>query len=429
MALEAVEVQVLMMRVEIIKCTYLYSIILCFFFTEHSLHAQIKFDVNVSDKHLKKVEKSKDARSKLKAYKQAYSKDSIKAAKKAWKAYRRENKDSLKSIGKWKELKAHKREFILGKYKLKKPKEYVIDYSEFDPPEDSVDWALQELSKRGDFEQVQKIYEAYGQYDSAYLDRFNPDSMKLDSAMLADRFQMKERLESYLPEELRQESDFKVAEQMKHGALDEYGNIQQIDRSGVTDFFKNISPEEFTKSQLSLKSAKEKYAVVPDLSKEEEGIKRKSLEGSPLKDRIFLNGNITIQSTDPVILDSNIQLGYRWNQSFSTGMGLMLREQLNNRDSTSLTGDAHGVSLFANYDILKGFFLYSEYQLVKNKSLFQESTASTSWQYAALAGIGRRFNISRKVSLSVSLLYDFNYKNNTLNQRSFTPRIGYQVSF
>ena len=394
-----------------------------------SSFSQIKFDVRISEKHRNRVDRIEEPRKKLEKYKKAYSKDSIKAAKKAWKVYKRDHKDSLKSIGKWKGIKEHKKEFILGKYKLKEPKEYAVDYSQFDPPEDSVDWALQELSKRGDFEQVQKIYEAYGQYDSAYLDQFKLDSMTLDSAMLVDRFQMKERLESYLPEELRQESDFKVAEQMKHGALDEYGNIQQIDRSGVSDFFQNISPEEFTKSQLSLKAAKEKYAVVPDLSKEEEGVKQKSLEGTPLKERIFLNGNITIQSTDPVILDSNVQLGYRWNQSFSTGMGLMLREQLNNRDSTSLTGDAHGFSLFANYDILKGFFLYSEYQLVQNKSLFQESTASTSWQYAALAGIGRRFNITRKVSLSVSLLYDFNYKNNTLNQRPLTPRIGYQVSF
>lgn len=404
-------------------------LILCLGLILDQASAQVKFDVNVSDKHLKKVERSKDARSKLKAYKKAYSKDSIKAAKKAWKAYKHANKDSLKSVGKWKEVKAHKREFILGKYTLKRPKEYEVDFSQFDPPEDSVDWALQELARRGDFEQVQKIYEAYGQYDSAYMEQFHPDSMKLDSATLADRFQMKERLQSYLPEELRQESDFKVAEQMKHGAVDEYGNIQQIDRSGVSDFFKNISPEEFTKSQLSLKAAKEKYAVVPDLSKEEEGKKRQSLEGSPLGDRIFLNGNITIQSTDPVILDTNIQLGYRWNKSFSSGIGLMLREQLSDRDSTSLTGDAHGFSLFARYDIIKGFFVSSEYQLVKSKSLFQESRQPATWQYAALAGVGRRFNISDKVSLSVSLVYDFNYKNNNLNQRPLTPRIGYQVNF
>ena len=398
------------------------------FWSQASL-SQINFDVKVSDKHLRKVEKSKDARSKLKSYKEVYQKDSIKAARNAWKDYRKSNKDSLKAIGKWKEVKAHKKEMIMGKYQLKKPREYAVDYTQFDPPEDSIDWALQELSRRGEFAEVQKIYEAYGQYDSAYLDQFKPDSIKLDSATLMNRFEMKKRLESYLPQELAQESNASIEQQMMHGQLDQYGQITKIDRSGVADFFKNISPEEFTKSQLSLKTAKEKYAVVPDLSKEDEGVKRNSIKGTPLKDRLFLNGNVTIQSTDPVILDSNIQLGYQWTKAFSTGVGLMLREQLSNRDSTSLTGDAHGLSLFANYDILKGFFLYGEYQLVKNKSLFKESDGMVTWQYAALAGAGRRFDLSSKVSLSVSLLYDFNYKNNTLNQRPLTPRIGYQIRF
>ncbi len=405
-----------------IYCIFYFTII-------GGLYGQIKFDVNVSDKHLKKVEKSKDARSKLKNYKTYYSKDSIKAAKDAWKMYKKQNKDSLKAIGKWKEAKVHKQELMLGEYHLSVPKKYVVDHTQFHPPEDSVDWALQELARRGDFEQVQKIYETYGQYDSSYLDQFHPDSISLDSATIVDRFKMKERLKSYLPPEMAQQSDFKIEQQMMHGELDQYGQIQKVDRSGVANFFKNISPEEFTKSQLSLKTAKEKFSSIPDLSKEEEGLKKQSLKGTPLKNRLFLNGNIAVQSTDPVILDANIQIGFQWTEVFTTGVGLLLREQLNDRDSTSLTGDAHGVSSFASYDLVKGFFLYGEYQLVKNKSLFQESIAPPKWQYAILVGAGRKFNISQKISLNVLLLYDLNYKNNTLNKRPLTPRIGYNIKF
>ncbi|MEQ9468201.1 MAG: hypothetical protein RLN88_12360, partial [Ekhidna sp.] len=249
-------------------------VFICLWVLAHLSYAQIKFDVKVSDKHLKKVEQSKDARSKLRAYKEAYRKDSIKAAKAAWKEYKRDNKDSLKAAGRWKDVKAHQKELILGKYQLQKPKDLFVDQSAFKPPKDSTDWALQELSRRGDFEQVQRVYEAYGQYDSSYLDRFHPDSTLLDSATLASRFDMKNRLESYLPEELRQESDHKISEQMKYGMMDEYGNIQKIDRSGVGEFFKNISPEEFTKSQLSLQASKKKYSSLPDLSNEDEGVKR-----------------------------------------------------------------------------------------------------------------------------------------------------------
>lgn len=393
------------------------------------VNGQVKFDVKVSDKHLKKVEKAKEPREKLAKYKKIYSKDSLKAAKEAWRVYKTTYKDSLKAVGKWKEAKKHQKEILLGEYKLKKPKKYVMDYTGFKPPKDSMDWALQELSKRGDFRQIQKVYEAYGQYDSSYLKQFNMDSIKLDSATLMDRFDMKERLAGYLPPELAQQSDLKIEQQMMNGTLDQYGQLQQIDRSGVKEFFENISPEEFAKSQISIKEAKAKYLELPNLNKEGEGVKRNSLKGAPVKNRFFINGNVAIQSTDPFILDANIQLGYRWNKQISTGVGILLREQFSDRDSTALTGDAHGLSAFANYDILEGFFIYGEYQLVRNKSFFQEATQPVGWQYAALLGAGRKFNITDKISLSVALLYDFNYKNNTLNQRPLTPRIGYSIGF
>lgn len=392
-----------------------------------SSFGQIKFDVKVSDKHLKKVEKSKDASSKLKAYKSYYQKDSIKAAKMAWKEYKLANKDSLKTIGKWKEARAHQKEIFLGKWK--QPKKYFIDQAGFKPPQDSLDWALQEFAKAGDFEHVQRYYEQVGQYDSAHLHHFDLDSMQIDSLDWLERYEMKKRLESYLPEELKLESDKKVENQLLYNELDGYGNIKKVDRSGVSDFFKNVNPDEFTKSQLTIKYAKEKYAQLPNLEKKEEGIKRNSLKGKPLKNRLFLTGNIAVQSTDPLVVDMNIQIGYQWNKKLSSGVGLLLREQLSNRDSTSLTGDAHGFSIFTNYDIMKGFFLYGEYQRVINKPLIGESSKPASWQYSLLLGAGRRFQLGKKVTLSVSLLYDLNYKNNTLNRRPLVPRVGYQVRF
>ncbi|WP_425391687.1 hypothetical protein [Ekhidna sp.] len=405
------------------------AIIGCFIIGLGWSTAQIKFDVKLSEKHLKKVEQSKDARSKLKAYNELYEKDSIKAAKKAWKDYKSENKDSLKSVGKWKEARKHQKEILLGKWKKGNKQKLVLDLAGFQEPEDSLGWALHTLAKQGDFEQIQQIYESYGQYDSAYLDRFHPDSILLDSVDLVERFGLKKQIEPYLPKELKQQSDKKIEDQLMFNTLDQNGNIKKIDRSGVKKFFKNVDPHEFSKSQLSMKVAKEKFSDLPSLEKKEEGIRRKSLQGTPIKKRFFLNGNITIQSTDPIIVDNNFQIGYQWNKSFATGIGLLLREQVNGRESTSLTGDAHGFSFFTSYDIMKGFFLYGEYRLVRNKSLFQEAVKPAFWQYAVLLGAGRKFRISKKVTLSVLLVYDLNHKNNTLNQRPFTPRIGYTIGF
>lgn len=393
-----------------------------------TLNAQIKFDVKVSDKHLKKVENSKDARSKLSTYKTYYAKDSLKAAKAAWKQYKLENKDSLKAAGTWKEAKRHQKEVLLGKWGVSE--KYFVDPSTFGQPKDSLDWALQEFSRHGDYEKVQEYYESYGAYDSAFLDHFKKDSMLLSDSELSNRFAIKKRMKSYLPPELAAESDKKLEDQLLYNELDGYGNLRKVDRSGVKEFFQNVDKEEFSKSQAAILLAKKKYSSVPSLDKKEEGIKRNSLKGSPLKKRLFLNGNVSVQSTSPFIMDVNIQLGYQWTKKLSSGVGILWREQFGGQPNTSpLTGDAHGYSFFTNYDILQGFFLYGEYQAVINKPLFGESSQASSWQYAALLGAGRKFQLGKKISLSVSLLYDFNYKNNELNQRPLVPRLGYSMRF
>ena len=390
---------------------------------------QIKFNVKVSDRHLQKVEKSKDARKKLKSYKKFYKKDSLKNAKKAWKEYAKTNKDSLKAVGDWKEAKANQKEVLTGEWEKRKKgiTEYEMDSLSFPDPKDSLDYALRELAIQKEFDRIQELYKEYAHYDSSYLERFHKDSIKLDSAELARRFEMKERLESYMPEELAQQTDQDITQQFKYGELDQFGNLQKVDRSGVKEFFQKVPPEQFSKSQLSMMTLKKKYAVLPDLEKQEEGIKRQSLEGSPWKKRIFLGGHVTIQSTHPIILDSDIRIGYRFNKKLSSGIGFILREQFNQR-SSSLTGDAHGYALFTSYDINPTYFVYGEYQAVKNEPFFGESLPLASWEYAYLLGAGRKFQLAKKVTVTLSLLYDFNFKHNDLNARPLVFRVGYVIN-
>jgi len=396
-------------------------------FFAQATFAQIKLNVKVSDRNLGKVEKQKDPREKLKSYKKYYSKDSLKAAKTAWKGYRKLNKDSLKREGIWKEAKENKGKILNGRWDTYTNRSYKLDSLSFPPPKDSLDWALRELAIQGEFEQIQDFYREYAQYDSAFLDQFKMDSLQFDSLELARRFGVKQRVKSYLPDELAQETDTDVANQMKSGAIDEFGAIQKIDKSGVKDFFKNVSPEQFAESQLSMKVAKEKFSSLPDLEKEEEGIKRNSLEGSPFRKRLFVGGHITIQATGPLILDSDIRVGYKFNKAVSLGTGLILREQFSDR-STTLTGDAHGYSFFVSDHLTDTYFLYGEYQAVKNRSLFQESNMPVFWEYAYLVGGGRTFKFSSKVTGSLSLLYDLNFKNNNLNARPLVVRFGYRIS-
>ena len=167
---------------------------------------------------------------------------------------------------------------------------------------------------------------------------------------------------------------------------------------------------------------------MPDTRFPEEGRKRNSLEDLPFKKRLYLGGTINATSTDPLIMDINLQLGYWLNKKWLAGVGLVVREQFNQRDSVSLTGDAHGFSLFMRYDILKQFYAWGESQFQVNKSIINaEDSTPSKWERANLLGIGREFMIG-PVRMNSLIMYDFNYQNNDLNNRPWVFRLGVQLT-
>ena len=192
--------------------------------------------------------------------------------------------------------------------------------------------------------------------------------------------------------------------------------------------FKKIDPEQFQKAQADITKLKNKYSSLPDTRFPSEGRKRNSLEDVPFKKRLYFGGNVNATSTDPLIMDISLQLGYWINKKWLAGAGMVMREQFNQRDSTTLTGDSHGFSLFMRYDILKQFFAWGESQHQVNRALINsESSAPAKWQQASLVGIGRNFKIG-PVQMTSLIMYDFNYRNNNLNGRPFVFRLGVQLT-
>ncbi|MEQ8906154.1 hypothetical protein [Ekhidna sp.] len=189
--------------------------------------------------------------------------------------------------------------------------------------------------------------------------------------------------------------------------------------------FQKIDPEQFKNAQLDLEKLKKKYKKLPDTRNLENGTKRNSLKNVPFRKRLYFGGNFSIQSTDPLIINTNLQLGYWINKKWVGGVGIILREQFNNEDTTStLTGDGYGYSLFTRYDIPKGFFGWAEMERQVNQSFFNnESSATARWQSAYLLGIGREFKVGF-VRMTSSILYDFNFKNNDLNARPLVFKFG-----
>jgi hypothetical protein len=188
-------------------------------------------------------------------------------------------------------------------------------------------------------------------------------------------------------------------------------------------------PEAFAKQQAQNRLMKKKYSAMPDQRNPDEGTKRNSLEKTPMRNRIYLGGNLSLMSTDPLIMDFNIQVGYWLNRKWLAGVGLSMREQFSG-EPTSIAGDSWGHNYFMRYNLPKEFYAWGELQRQVNRSLFGEEKdllQPVQWQQAYLLGVGREFRAGF-ARLNMTLLYDFNWRNNDLYPSPFNVRLGVNIT-
>lgn len=383
------------------------------------LHAQVKVGANATGKHAKAINTAKDAKAQAEARREQLKQ--VKEQKKAVRKYEKRYKS-------------------LKKKKLKTEKDSLkIEIPVF-TEQDSIALAERVLNE-ADFPE---------EYRDLVLRPISLDSLdvpSIDSSALSTTERLLEnQAKNYLPDELSQEAGNPLdalGSNPLEGGLNtpDIGdkpdlsvkkpskpNPNLVKPEAARDLFKKIDPDQFQKIQSDITKLKKKYSSMPDTRFPEEGRKRNSLEDLAIKKRIYLGGTVNATSTDPLILDTNLQLGYWIHKKWMAGVGLTIREQLNNRDSTSLTGDAHGYSLFTRYDVLKQFYFWGEMQRQVNRSLLNnESVMPARWQESYLLGVGREFKIG-PVRMTSLIMYDFNYQSNDLNSRPLVFRLGVQFS-
>lgn len=359
-----------------------------------TLSAQVNFKVTLSQKHQQKVERAKDARTKLKRYK---------------KLYRKEEKRLMKL-----------REDSLSSVRLNADSLLVATFlPDSATREDSIEWALNTLAQHHQYSEIREFYSNINA-DSG-LHRPNLDSMIVEEVV-------HEIASAFVPQELQ---GVDPADPVKTFTKDLPFDPSGSPGEQVDALQSKLEGRTLQEVAGIMSKYKRKFIAMPDLSKPSEGIKRKSLQGSPLKNRFYLGGNVAVQATYPLVLDLDFLLGFKINKDFSFGAGFVWREAFGKLDSasSSLNRDTHGYSLFADHMLIKSFFLYAEFASFQNRAFFNsERSDRTIWQYEALAGVGRKFKLRKWAEMNIMFLYDFNHRQNDLHPRPYMIKVGYRVT-
>lgn len=367
------------------------------------LYAQIKVDVKASDKHTKIIKSVNETRHIAEQRKAQADrlKEHIKARQKYAQVY-----DSLKATQEkeFSRLKGNYEDSLLLSEKVLSDVNFPPEYKRYILlPEEYKKYVKEDLSGKG-----LKHGQGYAE----------------------------EQARSILPEELNQ-SD--LSNSLNAAPLDQNTNTvlnktkklnpNIISPETAQTLFKKVDLHQFQNAKTTIQNLKKEYATLPDTRYPSEATKRNSLEKASFDTRIFYGGSINLRSTDPVILDIQLQLGYWINKNWLAGVSGILREQLNEKDSSLLTGDAHGYSFFTRYNIGKGFFTWLEVERQLNKSIFpqNELNSNPTWQQTCLFGLGREYQIG-PVQMMSMILYDLNYKKNNLYARPIVFKIGFRLS-
>ncbi|NQZ77098.1 MAG: hypothetical protein HRT61_13500 [Ekhidna sp.] len=383
-----------------------------------TLQAQVKFDAKATGKHADAINQAKG------------TKQSAEERREQAKRIRQQTKARKEYKARYEAIKAERTD-SLGNFKKYSKEDYELSKYE----RDSLQIDL--FTKEDSLAISNEILESTDfppEYRELIINpiQIQPNQlMDNDSLALAEAVAILEgQAKKFMPNELGEVDDPLTALTEPVDGMSTLGapskpNPNLVRPQKAKELFKQVDPEDFKDAQLEMQKLKRKYDKVPDTRYPKEGTKRNSLEDKPFKNRIYFGGNISAQSTDPLIGAMNLQLGYWINKNWLGGIGITLREQFTKEDSIPrINGDGYGYSVFTRYNIPKGFFAWLEVERQAKGSLFgSETQVATEWQSAYLGGIGREFKLGFVQMLSM-VLYDFNYKNNDMNARPLVFKLG-----
>jgi hypothetical protein len=369
---------------------------------------------SLSAKHQKQLNSIQDPRKKLIRYYKFFRKDSALNAKRQMKAFKKsvdstlqaeEVRDKVQRLSKRKPLRLKK---LMAKF----PRTVLLERTQNNPGQTQADMkGIQEIpqgipsnvpSTDVDKTEVDPIT----RLPDVNLPATDIASSRLSSLEIDSLSSMKTRITT---EDILQKSKAELAQRAEK-ILEESNALPNAQRK-VSALLSKY--REFTNSN--------------DLSS---AVKQKSLRGKSFFERLVVDMNANMVSTDPFAIDVSLSIGYKVNKNLSFGLGgsrrIAFADSIEN--TFFIAPSALSYRSFIVHDLYKGFFAHAEWQKCSFKSPRDES-GSKDWTDNIFIGVGKRVPIHPRFFMTLTALYNLKSEDeNPLYSRRFQLRVGIQTS-
>jgi hypothetical protein len=220
--------------------------------------------------------------------------------------------------------------------------------------------------------------------------------------------------------------------------LEKYQNYDNIKSQAkdlavnqAKDFFKGHE-DKLNGAMSKMAKLKKKYSYVPDSRDLSTAVKRNSLKGQPLRDRLVIGGNFQVLRGNPLSLDLSPYVLYKFNKVFFAGGGGTFRASLGDENNlhAQIVQNVYGVNALARHTLYKGFFGYGEFTYMSRPVNRQQSTTDTpqsAWTEGLLIGIGKKITLSKLFNGTIIFTYDVLHNDSSVNPKAWNLRFGFEL--
>jgi hypothetical protein len=160
------------------------------------------------------------------------------------------------------------------------------------------------------------------------------------------------------------------------------------------------------------------------------GFKPNSQTTKAFGKRLEYGFNIQFSKTNsllPSVADVAASIGYKLNDKSISGIGVSYKLGIASHQGIAITSQGIGLRTFVDYKIKGQFYGNAGYEINYN-SAFKSIEALknySAWQKSCLAGMSKKYKITKKVKGEIKLLYDFLAYSHLPSSAPFLFRVGY----